>query len=304
MIDVQHTHRQAMEKADQAVAAQKAGDQEEATARFREACRLESEAAHALVDEFNIEPTRSVLFRSAASLAVETGQSGYAAYLVARGLEGSPPEEIREELRELLGSVRHQVERDRIGLYLSSCAPMQAAADRLRTALADRALVGRTLSGSVTHDILDATQDSLRAFTGDTSLSVDLFHVGDAELGEWVPLSPVERLSDWWLQFAKTFVLQNEDTLFQPRRIVCQFNESVTDAREAGILALAAYPVRAMSENSADRPAFVLLALASQRNAFAEELACQMLSQAASLLEIAIQIGRREEIFRLRDSSQ
>jgi len=176
MIDVRETHRQAMEKADQAVAAHKAGDLQEASALFREACRLESEAAHALGDKPDAEPTRSVLFRSAASLAVEASQFDYAAYLVACGLEGSPPEEIREELRDLLPALRREVERgppsreafeglgrtDRVGRYLSSCAHMQAAADRVRRALADRQLMGRALSGSLTQDVLDTSPFTVR----------------------------------------------------------------------------------------------------------------------------------------------
>ncbi|HUT92598.1 MAG TPA: hypothetical protein VMY37_24105 [Thermoguttaceae bacterium] len=160
---------------------------------------------------------------------------------------------------------------------------------------------------------LDTAQGSLRAFTGDTSLSVDLLCVGDAEVAEWVGVSPVERLSEWWFQFAKIFIFDNEDTLLQPKRIVRQFDQlareralsgqGVTIAQEAGIRALAAYPVRAISKNQADRPAFVLLALASQETAFSDQLACQILSETVSLLEIVIQIGWRDEIFELRHGS-
>ena len=300
MIDVQDTHRQAMEKADQAVAAQKAGDLEEARARFLEACTLESEAAHALLDRPDVEPSRSVLFRSAASLAIEAQEFAHAAYLIACGLEGSPPQEIREELRALLRTVRPEAERDRVGRFIGSCAHLQAAAGRVRTALVDSELVGRALSGSVTHDILNSTQDSLRTFTRDRSLSVDLFHFGDAEVAKWVSVCPVERLPDSWLQFAKIFVLDNEDTLLRCKPIVRQVSEFNAIAQEAGIRALAAYPVRAISENQADRPALFLLALASEQTAFADQLARQILSEAVSLLETVIRIGWRDEVFELR----
>lgn len=102
----------------------------------------------------------------------------------------------------------------------------------------------------------------------------------------------------------------HEDTIFQGNPIVGQIDklvreeelsgQCVTLAQDAGIRALAAYPVRAINKHQADRPAFVLLALASQETAFAEQLACHILSQAVSLLEIVIQIRRRDEIFGLR----
>ena len=71
--------------------------------------------------------------------------------------------------------------------------------------------------------------------------------------------------------------------------------QCLTSAQEAGIRALAAYPVRAIDENQVDRPAFVLLALASQETAFADELACQILSETVSLLEVVVQLGWRDE---------
>ena len=46
--------------------------------------------------------TRSILFRSAASLAMDCGKLGDAERLIAGGLSGHPPEEIAEELRQLL----------------------------------------------------------------------------------------------------------------------------------------------------------------------------------------------------------
>lgn len=50
----------------------------------------------------NSEPSRSVLYRSAASLAVDAEQYDEARRLVACGLAGKPPAEIAAELREVL----------------------------------------------------------------------------------------------------------------------------------------------------------------------------------------------------------
>lgn len=323
MSDDRDTHEEAMERADSAIAAQKAGDLEKARALFAEACQLESGAAHMLLDELDAEPTRSVLFRSAASLAVQAQQLAYAAYLVACGMEGSPPQEIREELRDVLCTVRGQLEPERlsgeglggddgIGRHLSSCAHLRDVADRVRTALAGRTLMGRNLSVSVIREILGSTEDSLRAFTGDVSLSVDLLGLGDTDVTEWVSAL----LVNWdlrWPDLANVLMLDHGDTLRRGGPIVGRIDDladkmslseqCLTLAREADIRALAAHAVRAIDENDADEPAFTLLALASQETAFAGELACQILSETVSLLEIVVQIGWRDDILRLRKGS-
>lgn len=66
-------HRQAMEQADCAIAAKLKGDLRAANHYFREAFRMESEAAALLEGKANVEPTRSVLLRSAAALARNGG---------------------------------------------------------------------------------------------------------------------------------------------------------------------------------------------------------------------------------------
>ena len=53
------------------------------------------------------EPTRSVLLRSAASLALNCGKVREAERLAALGLAGEPPAEIAEELREVLERVQN-----------------------------------------------------------------------------------------------------------------------------------------------------------------------------------------------------
>ena len=65
----------------------------------------ELEAAMLLERKLTLEPTRSVLFRSAASLALECGDILKAERLIAQGLSGDPPSEIAEELRNLLEDV-------------------------------------------------------------------------------------------------------------------------------------------------------------------------------------------------------
>lgn len=69
---------------------------------FRSAFEHERKAAELLEDAYDYEPTRSVLYRSAATLARDCQDYSEARRLVQKGLEGQPPDDIAEELREVL----------------------------------------------------------------------------------------------------------------------------------------------------------------------------------------------------------
>jgi hypothetical protein len=60
-----------------------------------------AEAAALIANNFDAEPTRSVLHRSAASLAIECGEFQAADRLISTALSGNPPLEIAEELKDL-----------------------------------------------------------------------------------------------------------------------------------------------------------------------------------------------------------
>jgi hypothetical protein len=105
MKEVKSLHRLAMEKTDLALAAKLKGDSEQALIFFKEAFQLEANAANALATEDAAEPTRSVLFRSAASLALDCNFLTEAEKLICTALVGNPPYEIAEELRDLLEQV-------------------------------------------------------------------------------------------------------------------------------------------------------------------------------------------------------
>ena len=91
-----------MDLADQAVAAQRRKARNEATQLFRQAFERERAAAVLFVIDFDAEPTRSVLLRSAASLALDCEEFREAERLIAAALWGNPPAELYEELRDLL----------------------------------------------------------------------------------------------------------------------------------------------------------------------------------------------------------
>lgn len=108
MNEAQRLHREAMELADGATLAQTTGDAERARDLFRHAFAKELQAAERFVKHFDLEPTRSVLFRSAASLALDCGEYEQAAALITRALDWNPPTTIADDLRDLLQQVNRQ----------------------------------------------------------------------------------------------------------------------------------------------------------------------------------------------------
>ncbi len=97
-----------MERTDLALAARRNGQKDEALAYFRQAYQLEAKAAQSFAAHMDAEPNRSVLFRSAASLALDCNLTAEAEKLICAALAGDPPGEIAEELRDLLGQVHFQ----------------------------------------------------------------------------------------------------------------------------------------------------------------------------------------------------
>lgn len=105
MPNITQLHRKAMEFADQATAERRRGSRDRALELTRWAFELERDAAREVENKLEFEPTRSVLHRSAASLALECQEVREAERLIGRALSGSPPDEIAEELRDLLEDV-------------------------------------------------------------------------------------------------------------------------------------------------------------------------------------------------------
>ncbi len=97
-------HHEAMEFTGRSMRAKRYGETEEYLRFTRLALEKEAAAADLMVDE-DIEPTRSVLHRSAATLAWRCQEYKRAKKLIRRALAGSPPGVIERELTELLGKV-------------------------------------------------------------------------------------------------------------------------------------------------------------------------------------------------------
>lgn len=102
---VSFLHRQAMEHADAALYFGSKGEQERSAAESKIALDLEAEAALLLPSEASSEPTRTVLLRSAATLALRCGELERAERLAAHALLGFGPHELKEEVRDVLEEI-------------------------------------------------------------------------------------------------------------------------------------------------------------------------------------------------------
>jgi hypothetical protein len=102
MSQIEALHERAMALSDEAFLAKRQGDQLRALRLSHEALRNEVAAAELVKDNLAAEPTRSVLYRSAASLAIDCEEYREAERLIATALAGNPPVEIAQELRDLL----------------------------------------------------------------------------------------------------------------------------------------------------------------------------------------------------------
>lgn len=99
MNESRSAHDRAMDLAFLADRARSEGAEEEATRLYEEALALEQQAIRDL--EKPVEPTHSVLHRSAAWLALDCGHKRLAEKLAAAGLAQEPPDDIAEELRDV-----------------------------------------------------------------------------------------------------------------------------------------------------------------------------------------------------------
>jgi hypothetical protein len=110
MTSVRELHDEAMRLAQLTLIARQHGKHKEAQALARSAYQHEREAAFLVPEGESAEPTRSILFRSAASLAYQCGELLAAQRLIAEGLSGYPPAQVEMELKELYEQVNFELE--------------------------------------------------------------------------------------------------------------------------------------------------------------------------------------------------
>ncbi|BAQ34032.1 MULTISPECIES: hypothetical protein [Dehalococcoides] len=120
MNTIKELHQHAMELADKAVFERINGNVEASIDYYKQACEYEKQAANSISKDAQNEPTRSILFRSAASLAIKANDKAVAENLVFNGLAGFPPDDIKAELLELFDQIDFERHLDAKGIVLNS----------------------------------------------------------------------------------------------------------------------------------------------------------------------------------------
>lgn len=119
MTTVNDLHPQAMDLAESAFLYRNKGEMEMAKGLFLQALALEQQAASLLPAIRESEPSRSVLYRSAASLAYNACDYDTADRLVAYGLSGFPPPEVKAELKNLYEEINFMRHLEAKGIELT-----------------------------------------------------------------------------------------------------------------------------------------------------------------------------------------
>lgn len=118
MNTIRELHDRAMELAQLAFVARHQQEPDRAAELARQAYALEEQAADLVPLDGASEPTRSILYRSAASLAYQGREFEIAQRLIAKGLLGQPPPQIKEELNNLYDQIRLEADLSEQGALL------------------------------------------------------------------------------------------------------------------------------------------------------------------------------------------
>ncbi len=104
MKEVTLLHREAMALYEKALLNKARGDISLYNEFIEKAFVQEKQAVYE-IEKNPVEPSRSILLRSAASMAIQCGAIREAEILISKALSGDPPSEIAEELRDILEDV-------------------------------------------------------------------------------------------------------------------------------------------------------------------------------------------------------
>ncbi len=120
MNQIKELHNQAMDLAEAAFLAKLQGNLEQSNQLTQQAFEKETQAAALIANQIDAEPTRSVLHRSAASLAIECEDYQTAERLIVTALSGNPPQEIVAELKDLFIQINLRPYLQRRGITLDN----------------------------------------------------------------------------------------------------------------------------------------------------------------------------------------
>lgn len=108
---IQNLHDCAMDQAETAALCRMRGDLAGFRSAATSALACERDAAQRVASYTEYEPSRSVLHRSAAALALDLEEWRVAEQLACAALAETPPDEIATELRDILEQTRFAAER-------------------------------------------------------------------------------------------------------------------------------------------------------------------------------------------------
>jgi len=115
MSSVREFHNQAMQYAQNAVAAAQQKDEDQKILLIDHAMQYEIRAAELLPEEQSSEPTRSILYRSAASFAYQAGNYQEAERLIFKGLSGYPTSISKAQLLDVQTLIQAAIASEIIG---------------------------------------------------------------------------------------------------------------------------------------------------------------------------------------------
>ena len=122
-----------MNQAEAALLCQMRGDSEGFRRDTKTALKYEQKAAYLVSPYTGYEPSRSVLHRSAAALALDLKEWRIAEQLACAALAGNPPDEIATELRDILEQalLRYREEEREIARRTTVMLELMAETERL-----------------------------------------------------------------------------------------------------------------------------------------------------------------------------
>jgi Zn-finger nucleic acid-binding protein len=118
MSSVRELHNRAMELAQLAMVARHSGELERAETLAYQAYEYETQAADLVPEGLSSEPTRAILYRSAASLAYQCKEFQAAQRLIAKALSGYPPLNLVRELERLYDQINFEQQLQARGIAL------------------------------------------------------------------------------------------------------------------------------------------------------------------------------------------
>jgi hypothetical protein len=117
-------HKGAMNASDTALFLRNRGEENLAFRALQRAHRLEQMAAEVFAEGLNYQPTRAVLYRSAAALALQARAFSSAEALCIEGRRGAIPNEIAEEIEEIEKELAER--RAEVDSLLTAAKPREA----------------------------------------------------------------------------------------------------------------------------------------------------------------------------------